>query len=500
MRNSTRNIALLAVALAFPLGAGCAGDPIIGDPGFGGDGSAGEFPEQAVAVAVTSGGSFGSGSFLQPGVWFKRYGDEEDQRASAQAVNYDGEVALVGTAKGTINFGNIPWDGTKTDTDVVVAKLSVQGQSMWSRRYGDSCDQHGGAVAHLPSGSVLLAGDFCGTMDFGTTTVQTKGAEVDLFVAVIDTLGEDVYSKSFGGKGAQVARAAVVDPLGNAVIVGSFAEAFDDGGGETASAGLDDAFVLKLDPQGKLLWSLTFGGPESDLPRSVALDPKGNIVIGGSFGGSVDFGGGPLTAPVGHQSGFVLELDPGGKHLWSKTLGGDAESTVNAVAVSPKGTIAAAGSYAGTADFGGGPVTTVGLDDAFVAVMDGAGKPSWGRMIRGGENQRGTGVSFAPNEDVAFSGTSDEAFDLGQQFLALPVTRPYTGLVPSMVFAVKFSEAGVGVAGLVLEGDGAMESVGIGFDQSFGMALSGSYQKTLGVPAGPIDSAGGWDVFVVREL
>ena len=108
--------------------------------------------------------------------------------------------------------------------------------------------------------------------------------------------------------------------------------------------------------------------------------------------------------------------------------------------------------------------------------------------------------AIAPNEDVAFSGTSDEAFDLGQQFLALPVTRPFTGLVPSMVFAVRFSEPGEGVAGLVLEGDGAMESVGIGFDQSFGMVLAGSFQQTLGFLSGPIDSAGGWDVFVAREL
>lgn len=380
MRTSTRNVALLAVALAFPLGAGCAGDPIIGDPGIGGDNamtSTGFFQGNAGGGSFGSDGSFSSGPFLQPGVWFKKYGDEEDQRASAVAVNFAGEVALVGTAKGIINFGNIPWEGTKTDTDVVVAKLSVEGQSMWSRRYGDSCDQHSGAVAHLPSGSVLLAGDFCGAMDFGTTSLQTKGAEVDLFVAVIDTLGEDVYSRSFGGKGAQIARAAVVDPQGNAVIVGSFAEAFDDGSGEAPSAGLDDAFV---------------------------------------------------------------------------------------------------------------------------AVMDGAGKPLWGRTIRGDENQRGTGVSFALNEDVAISGTSDEMIDLSQQFLTFPVTHPFTGLVPSMVFAIRFSEPGEGLAGWVLEGNDAMESIGIGFEQSFGIILAGSFQKTLGFQSGPIDSVGGWDVFLTREL
>ena len=503
MRICPRHLVVLAFSLAIPIGAGCTRSfpNNITDPGGGGFQSVsatGGF--LAVTTGVGAGGSFGSGPFIAPGVWVKAYGDAEDQRASALAVSYSGEIALAGTVKGTIDFGNIPWEGTKTDTDVVVAKLSMEGQSLWSRRYGDSCDQHSGAVAHLPSGNVLLAGDFCGTMDFGKTTVQTKGAEVDAFVAVIDTLGEDVYSRSFGGKGAQIVRAAAVDPLGNAVIVGSFDQAFDDGSGEKLTAGLDDAIVLELDPKGAVLWGLTFGGPESDIPRAVALDAKGNIVIGGSFGGSVDFGGGPVTAPVGHQSGFVLELDPGGKHLWSKALGGDADSVVNAVAFGPTGTLAAAGSFNGAVDLGSGPVVSDGFDDAFLAVIDGSGNPLWGRAIGGAKNQRGTGVSFSLNNEVVVSCTSDAVIDLADQFASLPVYLPPNPLGPSMVFAVKFNGAGVAVTGWVLQGDDAMESVGVGLDQKLGVVLAGSFQNTLDFQSGLSKSAGKWDVFVARQL
>ena len=500
MRISPRYLVLVALSLAFSIGAGCTGNATITDTGAGGDQiapSTGDFQdgEVSVVVGVTTGGVF-----LPPGVWFKEYGDAEDQHASAVAVNYSGEIALAGTAKGTINFGNIPWEGTKTDTDVVVAKLSVKGQSLWSRRYGDSCDQHSGAVAHLTSGNVLLAGDFCGTMDFGKSTVQTKGTEVDAFVAVIDTLGEDVYSRSFGGKGAQIVRAATVDPLGNAVIVGSFDQAFNDGSGETPSAGLDDVFVLKLDAKGTVLWSATFGGPESDIPRSVALDFNDNIVIGGSFGGSVDFGGGPLTAPVGHESAFVIELDPGGKHLWSKALGSDADSVVNAVAVSPQGTIAATGSFSGTADFGSGSGVSAGLDDAFLAVMDGTGKSLWGRVVGGDQNQRGTGVAFAQNEDVAFSLSSDAVIAVNVQLPSIPVNLPFTALAPSSVLVVKLSTSGVPLSGWVVEGNDAIESIGLGLDQEPGMVIAGSFRKTLGVQSGPLESAGGWDVFLAREF
>jgi hypothetical protein len=496
MRIQPCHLVALAISLTFPIGAGCSGGA--GDTsGSGGtlDSCVGSCEEDTTVVATV-----GGGQFIPPGVWLKSYGDAEDQRASAVAFSYAGEIALAGTAKGTINFGNMPWEGTKTDTDVVVAKLSVDGQSLWSRRYGDSCDQHSGAVAHLSSGNVLVAGDFCGTMDFGKTTLQTKGTEVDAFVAVIDTFGEDVYSRSFGGKGAQIVRGAAVDPTWNTVIVGSFDQAFDDGNGEQASAGLDDGFVIKLDPKGALLWSLTFGGPGSDIPRAVAIDTSGNIVIGGSFGGSVDLGGGPLTAPVGHPSGFVIGLDVSGKHLWSKALGGDADSVVNAVAVSPKGTIAATGTFTGAADFGAGPVTSMGGDDAFLAVMDGAGKPTWGRVIAGAETQRGTGVTFAANEDLVFSGTSDEALDLSFQVPINVLALPFTPLAPSMVFAVKLNASGTTIAGWVMDGSDAVESVGIGIDQTSAMVIAGSFQQAMTSQAAtaPVQASGGWDIFVAR--
>ncbi len=232
------------------------------DTGVGGaistTGGSGGFFDSAVSV--------GSGVVMPSGVWTKRYGDAEDQKASAMAVNAAGDMALTGNARGTIDFGNVPWTGSATDSDVFVAKLTREGHSQWSRRYGDSCDQNGSAVALTPTGNVFVAGDFCGKMDFGDTTLEVAAGERDIFVAVIDDIGEDVYSCRLGGAGPQYARAAAVDAKGNAILVGSFEKAFDDGSGPLTSAGMDDAFVIKLDPKGKVLWSQRLGGLERTSP------------------------------------------------------------------------------------------------------------------------------------------------------------------------------------------------------------------------------------------
>jgi hypothetical protein len=483
----------LALALSFPIAACSSGG---GDPGGTGgriDPSTGDF-EQDGSVTST-----GSGFSTPPGVWTNGYGDAEDQHATALAVNDAGAIAVTGNAKGTIDFGNIPWTGTKTDTDVFVAKLTSEGQALWSRRYGDSCDQRGGAVALTVSGNVLLAGDFCGKMEFGATSVETQGSEIDAFVAMIDTLGQDVYSRSFSGKGAQIVRAAAVDTQGGAVIVGSFDQGFDDGTGEAPSAGLDDAFVIKLDPTGKLLWSQRFGGPASDIPRSVAVDANGTIVVGGSFGGSVDFGGGPLTAGVGHESGFVLVLDPDGHHLWSKSFVTEDDAAVNGVALDSTGNVAATGYFRGTLNLGTGVVTSQGAEDLFFTLLNSGGMPFVGHAIGGPLGQRGTGIAFAKSGELALSGISEGPVALENLGQGLPVNTPLDTIGHAITFAVKYNAFTVPISAREL-GSPPMESAGVGFDGNLATTLAGSFQERLSSQLLPIHAAGGWDVFVSHDL
>lgn len=488
---------LLSLSVACSISAGCNAPirDVGNDPGSGGepDFSTGDL-EPFPGGGVTS---VSTGAFIPPGFWTKSYGDASDQRAAAFAVDTTGNIALTGSAFGTIDFGNVPWIGKDTDEDVFVAKLDIDGRSQWSRRYGDSCDQHGGAVALAPSGNVVIAGDFCGKMDFGDTAVTAPAGEVDLFIAAIDTVGVDIYSRRIGGAGPQIARAAAVDGGGNALVVGSFEKAFDDGSGAVASAGMDDVFVIKLNPAGKVVWSQTFGGPEADLVRSVAVDKVGNVILGGSFGGSVDFGGGPLSAPAGHSGGFLVKLDPQGNHLWSQSFGGDDDVLVTGVAVSPFGVVGATGSFRGTADLGGGPALSNGEEDIFLTTFEGDGSPLWARTFGGAMSQRTTGVTFGVNGEVGIAGSSSEAIDFDDRKIG-----PLASFGPEMIFFAGFDSTGVARWGRSLTTAAPMESVGIGVDGQFGSVLVGSFQKSFFGSTEQnqnTESVGGWDVFVSHQ-
>jgi hypothetical protein len=81
----------------------------------------------------------------------------------------------------------------------------------------------------------------------------------------------------------------------------------DFGGGPLTSDG-NDIFVAKYkEVEGSHLWSARFGGANSDLGNSVAVDANRNVVVTGSFRDTVDFGGGPLTS-VGGSDIFLVKL------------------------------------------------------------------------------------------------------------------------------------------------------------------------------------------------
>jgi hypothetical protein len=80
----------------------------------------------------------------------------------------------------------------------------------------------------------------------------------------------------------------------------------------------EQGFVAKLQPDGSLAWSNSYG-TSPDVPTvmdRIDLDAQGKVVATGTFSGTVDFGGGSLVVP-GELGRFLLRLDPAGGHLWS---------------------------------------------------------------------------------------------------------------------------------------------------------------------------------------
>src|SRR5690349_13691357 len=79
------------------------------------------------------------------------------------------------------------------------------------------------------------------------------------------------------------------------------------------------------------LWSQRFGDASFQNGYSVATDPAGNVYIGGTFQGSVNFGGSTLTS-LGSNDIFLAKFSPTGAHVWSKRFGDSSIQIGQAVA------------------------------------------------------------------------------------------------------------------------------------------------------------------------
>lgn len=160
------------------------------------------------------------------------------------------------------------------------------------------------------------------------------GCRIDGYYVAPDgsSPGEVLWTKQLGSNEFDQGKGIAIDNSNNLIAVGSFRQALTTGS-ELSSNGEDDIYVVKLDSStGNVIWAKRFGGNFLDSVFGVAVDGASNIYIGGNFAGSVDFGGGPLTS-TGEAAAFVLKLDANGSFGWARKIDGSGVAGPSARAV-----------------------------------------------------------------------------------------------------------------------------------------------------------------------
>jgi len=112
-----------------------------------------------------------------------------------------------------------------------------------------------------------------------------------------------------------------------------------------------------------------FGDKERQLAYGLDVDDQGNIVITGSFWGSVDFGGGVLRAS-GDRNIFLAKFNSECRHLWSRSYGNSGEQVGVAAHTDSKGSIILTSAFTGQLDFGGKPLISRGRYNVALAKLD----------------------------------------------------------------------------------------------------------------------------------
>jgi len=223
-----------------------------------------------------------------------------------------------------------------------------------SGTYGDS----GQSIAVDSSGNAYVTGSTTST-DFPLANAYQDtfgGGGSDAYVLKLNPNGSElIYSTFIGGNGGDGGGSTFVDSSGNVYVAGSTDSAnfpLVNAYQGTYGGGDNDAFVLKLNPEGSaLLYSTYFGGSGADGRIKMVVDSGGNAYVTGQTDSTdlpianayqATFGGGP-------QDAFAFKLNPTGSVLlYSTYIGGSDYDWGYSIAVDSGGNAFLTGCTAST--------------------------------------------------------------------------------------------------------------------------------------------------------
>ena len=229
-------------------------------------------------------------------LWSKRYGSANDDRGTGIAVDASNNIVFSARSDAALDFGGGPVAGNGA-LDAIVVKLDANGGLVWAKRFGDGANQFAADVQIDAGNNVIVTGGFESNVNFGGGNLTAQGP-IDAFVAKLTPAGAHVWSKRYGAAGVNLSLLSLtVDSGGDVTAVGSLDGAVDFGGGLLTSNAGSDGLVLHLGAAtGNLLWSRLYGGSGAQTLTGAAADGMKNILLVGYYEQTIDFGMGPLTS------------------------------------------------------------------------------------------------------------------------------------------------------------------------------------------------------------
>lgn len=349
--------------------------------------------------------------------WVKTFGGKGEDVSAGVYVDPTGNVFLGGYFEDSIDFGG----GALTSVgkeDAFLAKFSPNGDPIWSQRFGsDDIDAVGG-IGTDAAGNLYIAGIFSTELTLGAFKATAKGS-TDAFLARLDGRGAPVWVKTFGSAGSEIARSLVVSPSGELTIAGILDGPVDFGGGPLANKG-QDGFVARFDKDGNHVWSRVFGGSGSDALQALAAGPGGDVWVAGIYRDAIDVGTGPLPYAEGDKdNAWALRLGPDGATKWARGFSNPGDDAASNIAVDDAGNAAVTFAYQGPSfDFGQGPQKSGGGYEMGLALLDPSGKTTWGKSFGTLSPDAAFAAAFDNKGGLFVSGLFSGEYDYGSGTLA----------------------------------------------------------------------------------
>lgn len=264
-------------------------------------------------------------------------------------------------------------------------------------------------------GNSYFVGNFSGTITIDTQKFTASGQ--DVYVTKFSNAGKLEWVTTFGGNSTQEAIQLSPDKDGNVYVAGSFFNGLKVGDSTYTSGGSYDAFLVKLDKNGKPTWSQVGTGSNQQRSKSVEVDDAGNVYWMGDYAASSVIAEKSLSAPGGNVDVFLAKLTSKGYLIRVAGYGGSNFDQSFDIALSGK-TLYIGGLFFNAFKIGTTSVSGSGGYDIFYARFDSTLSLSWLKSAGSFSGDNLSGMSANSKGELFLTGTFSTSFSIGSKSLS----------------------------------------------------------------------------------
>lgn len=229
----------------------------------------------------------------------------------------------------------------------------------------------------------------------------------DALMLKIDKQGKMMWQKTFGGSDYEAAYAVASTKDGGYVLAGYTNSNDGDLFGNHGNA---DAWVIKLDKDGRKGWQKILGGSSNDFAFSIVEISDGSYIMAGQ----TDSNDGDVNYNHGNKDVWIVKLDKNGNKLWQKTFGGTGSEGASSIIETLNEEYVMAGwTNSNDGDVTGyhtGSGMLVGSIDGWMIKLDKDGNLLWNKALGGSNNDVINSIVQGVNNSYTIAGYTKSKF------------------------------------------------------------------------------------------
>jgi len=350
-------------------------------------------------------------------IWVRQAGSTLSDLGTAIETDGNDNVIIAGTFNDSAHFGESDTLVSFGYRDAFLAKYSEHGNLNWIMAIGGPFADRAKALAIDNSNNIIYGGTFNQSTTIGYSTIS-GGSGRNILIAKFSENGIIKWTKSFHGIDTNEINSIRTDTVDNIYIAGSFLRALSLEDTTLQTNTRTEAFVLKLNPEGKRIWVKSFGAEEHDECDALTIDSDGNILVTGRFSQTVAFGHVTLSTPY-RLNVFTAKLNANGTVLWAKPgLFNIGQSFASSLTTDALNNVYLAGQFSDSLMFEDSILTSNGDYDAFIAKYSSDGQLVWTKEFGGIGFDSVTDIQSSLNNSLVIGGQFSDNVLFGETLLS----------------------------------------------------------------------------------